>query len=399
MDNYQLQNRPNLYYRPKDSQRIIVQDIQSPNNTISQNSQETTVPETKLPNRSLTQNYTQKTSVRNVQSLNTSAFSQKPQRTRKANSLNKPPVRNNAQKINRNVQSRNNPPLFQNPRRTNVPKPQSLNKPPEQNSPLKTNVPPNNPTLFQNTQASTLQQPNLDPNINVITSLSPINSKGILDRKVKDHTQLIKIKISKEMINHCPLYQYTGPTTLISTLPDAVGALNTLIEEPLLGFDTETRPAFKKGESYLPSLIQLATQNRAFIFQLHSIDITPFKPLFENPKIMKVGVGIHLDLMGLKKMGQFKPQGFVDVSQHANCKMIHNKGLQALAAYFLEVRISKKQQLSNWANLNLTNPQIIYAATDAWISREVYLKLDNLENTPQPQLLESNPSIPTIVNS
>lgn len=183
-------------------------------------------------------------------------------------------------------------------------------------------------------------------------------------------------RITKEDINKLPLTSYNGPLKVISSPGDIEKAVKKLSKENLLGFDTETRPAFKKGESYLPSLIQLAGEKKVYIFQLHSTKIEPFKALFANINIKKVGVGINDDIRQLRKLGPFEPAGFVEISRLPNCNTILNKGLQALAAFSLGVQISKKKklQLSNWSNQNLTQAQINYAATDAWISREIYKK-------------------------
>lgn len=185
--------------------------------------------------------------------------------------------------------------------------------------------------------------------------------------------------ITKEMINKLPLYQYEGPTIeVISSLTNAQKAISILTNESILGFDTETRPAFKKGEHYPPSLIQIASKDRVYIFQLHSITLEPFKPLLENENIIKTGIGIKDDIIGLKRLGTFNPSGFIEISRLESCKMIKNKGLRALAAALFGVRISKNAQMSNWAKPNLTDAQIKYAATDAWISRQIYMKLNSL---------------------
>lgn len=207
-------------------------------------------------------------------------------------------------------------------------------------------------------------------------SSRPTQSKPAVGRKCKNLTPLITV--TKEMIMQRPLGYYKGPIKLVSSPSDILQAVNVLTQETLLGFDVESRPAFKKGESYPPSLIQLAGEKIVFIFQLHLTNIEPFKALFENNNIKKVGVGINGDVRQLRKLGSFKASSFVEISNHTGCKSIHNKGLQALAAFLLDVQISKtkKVQLSNWANLNLTPIQITYAATDAWISREIYKKLE-----------------------
>lgn len=182
--------------------------------------------------------------------------------------------------------------------------------------------------------------------------------------------------IAKEMINKLPLYRYEGPVEVVSSLKDVVLAVKTLEKEPLLGFDTESQPAFKRGVTHLPSLIQLAAKDRVFIFQLHLLEgMSAFAPLFENAEIIKAGVGIKDDLMRLKKMGFFNELGFVEISQMTDRLVISNKGLRGLAGYLLGVRISKNMQLSNWGQKELTHAQVVYAATDAWVSREIYLKL------------------------
>lgn len=183
--------------------------------------------------------------------------------------------------------------------------------------------------------------------------------------------------IAKEMINKLPLYRYEGPVELVSSLSDVALAVKVLEKEHVLGFDTESQPSFKRGVTHLPSLIQLAAKDVVFIFQLHLLEgMSAFAPLFESSKILKAGVGINDDLMKLKKMEAFKESGFVDISHITDRLVISNKGLRGLAGYLLGVRISKNMQLSNWGQKDLTHAQIVYAATDAWISREIYLKLN-----------------------
>lgn len=183
--------------------------------------------------------------------------------------------------------------------------------------------------------------------------------------------------IAKDMINKLPLYRYEGPIEVISSPSDVAHAVKILAKENLLGFDTESQPSFKRGVSHLPSLVQLAAKDIVFIFQLHLIEgMSIFAPLFENPQILKAGVGINDDLMRLKKMAPFNESGFVEISQITDRLVISNKGLRGLAGYLLGVRISKNMQLSNWGQKELTHAQIVYAATDAWISREIYVKLN-----------------------
>ncbi|PWU06429.1 MAG: 3'-5' exonuclease domain-containing protein 2 [Verrucomicrobia bacterium] len=182
--------------------------------------------------------------------------------------------------------------------------------------------------------------------------------------------------ITKELINKLPLYRYDGEIEVVSSLASISDAIKELQEESLLGFDIESQPSFKRGIIHPPSLIQLAAQKTVYIFQLHELkDMEIFTPLFENSKIAKAGVGINDDLLRLKRFGLFSESGFIEIAKITDQLVISNKGLRGLAAYLLGVRISKNMQLSNWSQKELTHAQIVYAATDAWISREIYLKL------------------------
>lgn len=177
-------------------------------------------------------------------------------------------------------------------------------------------------------------------------------------------------------VNAMPLLQYDGPIHLIQTEKALSKAMIALQKEKVLGFDTETRPAFRKGKSYLPSLVQLACGRSVYLIQLNKItDITQLIPLFENPEVLKVGVAIGDDVKRLEAINPFEGAGFMDVSKMAHVLGIKRSGLRNLTALLFEKRISKRAQLSNWAREHLTEAQIRYAATDAWVSRKLYLKL------------------------
>ena len=150
--------------------------------------------------------------------------------------------------------------------------------------------------------------------------------------------------------------------------------MRKLAGHTLLGFDTETRPAYKKGESYLPSLLQLASANEVFIFQLKHLGLAkPLRKILADPSIIKAGVSLDYDIRELKKLSHFKAAGFIDLSDLAKQAGIKNHGLRGLAAVLLGIRISKGAQTSNWSRDMLTRQQIQYAATDAWVGRRLYL--------------------------
>ncbi len=186
-------------------------------------------------------------------------------------------------------------------------------------------------------------------------------------------------RMTKEEINAFPIRKWKGAVHVINSAQELAGAVNTLSREPVLGFDTETRPAFKKGQKYLPSLLQLAGENSVYLFQLNHIGLPePLLRLLADSGIIKTGVSLGYDLRELKKISSFEQAGFVGLGKMSKEKGIKNHGLRGLAAVVLELRISKSAQTSNWARAELTPSQIRYAATDAWVGRELYLKLLSL---------------------
>lgn len=184
-----------------------------------------------------------------------------------------------------------------------------------------------------------------------------------------------KRKISKAEINERPLIAWEGEIQILETLEAMEAAVADLLNESHLGFDTETRPSFKKGDYYPPALIQLATESCVYLFRISKTEtFAPLLPLLESPDILKTGVAIKDDVKELRAMEDFTPGGFVEIADITVKLGYENKGLRALAGLLLEGRISKAAQVSNWARPELDNKQIRYAATDAWISREIYRK-------------------------
>lgn len=179
--------------------------------------------------------------------------------------------------------------------------------------------------------------------------------------------------INKEEINQLPLEKFAGKIHLITELSQVEAALDKLGSEELLGFDTETRPSFSKKQQYQVSLLQLSTKTDAFLFRIDRIPfINQWYSLLENQNIVKVGVAIHDDIKALKKIFPFQEQGFLELSKIAKQLGIKHLGLRSLTAIFLQKRISKNLRVSNWEKEELTEAQQVYAATDAWIAREIY---------------------------
>lgn len=182
-------------------------------------------------------------------------------------------------------------------------------------------------------------------------------------------------RMSKDEINGCPIMRWTGRTSVVRNENDLITAVDRLAGHNLLGFDTETRPAYTKGESYLPSILQLASDDEVFIFQLKHLGLAkPLREILSDSAIIKAGVSLDYDVRELKKLSPFKAAGFRDLGDLARKAGIKNHGLRGLAAVFLGIRISKGAQTSNWAKDMLTPQQIQYAATDAWVGRRLYLE-------------------------
>ncbi|HBR93490.1 MAG TPA: 3'-5' exonuclease domain-containing protein 2, partial [Opitutae bacterium] len=182
-------------------------------------------------------------------------------------------------------------------------------------------------------------------------------------------------KISKAEINELPLIAWEGEIQILESIETMEAAVAKLVNEAHLGFDTETRPTFKKGQYYPPALIQLATEHCVYLFRINKTEtFEPLLPLLESLDIIKTGVAIKDDVKELRAMAEFSPAGFVEIADITLKLGYENRGLRALAGLIMKGRISKAAQVSNWARADLDQKQIRYAATDAWISREIYRK-------------------------
>lgn len=201
------------------------------------------------------------------------------------------------------------------------------------------------------------------------------------DPQIMEHQIPVWARMQKDEINERPMRKYEGKVHLIRSESELTDAVSRLERESILGFDTETRPAYRKGESYLPALLQLAGENEAFIFQLKFTGLPqPLLAILANPNIIKAGVSLNHDIIELRTLAQFEPAGFVDIGNLAKKNGIQNHGLRGLAAVLLGFRISKSAKTSNWASNDLTPSQIIYAATDAWVGRELYLEMRRINH-------------------
>jgi len=183
-------------------------------------------------------------------------------------------------------------------------------------------------------------------------------------------------KLTNEYINELPLKYFEGDIKIVRTEKELKNACGILKEECILGFDTETRPSFKKGQFFLPSLIQLAGIKSVFIFQLKKCGFNErLIKILSDPTLIKCGVAVGQDIKDLQKMTFFEPNGFIDLGEVAQERNLKNYGLRNLTALLLKFRISKSSRTTNWSVNDLSIKQMEYAATDAWVSREIYFKL------------------------
>lgn len=185
--------------------------------------------------------------------------------------------------------------------------------------------------------------------------------------------------IAKEEIAELPIMAFEGKISVPLTSDQIEEAVSYLRQFKVLGFDTETRPNFRKGQHNKVALLQLSAGDRAFLFRLNKIRLpNVVKQLLADESIIKVGAAIHDDLKALVSLSPFVPGGFVDVQSLAKQVGIEQAGLRPLAAMLMGIRISKAQQTSNWEIPYLTEAQQLYAATDAWVSLEIYNRLSDM---------------------
>ncbi|OUR99715.1 histidine kinase [Halobacteriovorax marinus] len=187
-----------------------------------------------------------------------------------------------------------------------------------------------------------------------------------------------KSKISKDEINELEMLKFDGPIEVVTDVERALEVAKLLENESVLGFDTETKPSFKKGEYYDISLLQLSTKTHIYLFRLNKFKFPKeLAELLSNKEIAKVGVAVRDDIKGLQKLQAFKDQSFFDLATKAKEIGVENFGLRALCAIFLGFRLSKKAKLSNWEQDTLTQAQIHYAACDAWVGHEIYVRMES----------------------
>jgi ribonuclease D len=183
--------------------------------------------------------------------------------------------------------------------------------------------------------------------------------------------------ISKEALSILPIRRYEGRVSMVETAQALAEAREDIRQERVVGFDTETRPSFRKGEVHLPALVQVATASAVYLFQLSRIEVFPaLVELLAKPDLVKTGISLAYDLRQLKELFPFTVVNVVDLGVVARRRGLDQTGVRNLAGMFLGFRVPKGNRTSNWAAPQLSAAQILYAATDAWACRALYLRFE-----------------------
>lgn len=186
----------------------------------------------------------------------------------------------------------------------------------------------------------------------------------------------MKISISKQELASLPTAHFKGKITVIDDSEAVAEAVERLSASDLIGFDTETRPTFKKGQNHQVALMQLSSETECFLFRLNRIGLPEaLKFLLEDPEKKKIGLSLHDDFRNLKKNFDLEPKGFVELQQYVEQWGIADKSLSKMYGILFGERISKGQRLSNWEADHLAESQQHYAALDAFACIRIYREL------------------------
>ena len=188
---------------------------------------------------------------------------------------------------------------------------------------------------------------------------------------------IIQRNINKESLNDLPKVTFPGQIHVVQTPWEAEKAVAYLKQCPLVGIDSETRPSFAKGRMHKVALLQVSSDEHCFLFRLNLTGLTlPIITLLESPHTVKVGLSLKDDFMMLHKRAPFEQRACIELQEYVRAFGIEDKSLQKIYGILFGEKISKSQRLTNWEAETLTEPQKLYAATDAWATLRIYQKLN-----------------------
>lgn len=179
--------------------------------------------------------------------------------------------------------------------------------------------------------------------------------------------------ITKEEIAKLAVEEFKGRIITVLTKEDTDKAVDYLLRYPIVGFDTETRPSFKKGQRYKISLMQISTEDTCFLFRLNHIGIPEsLEKFLHSEGTMKIGLSLRDDFGAIRKRTDIEPANFLDLQNFVGKFGIEDASLQKIYAILFNKKISKGQRLTNWEADILTESQKKYAALDAWACLKIY---------------------------
>lgn len=197
-------------------------------------------------------------------------------------------------------------------------------------------------------------------------------------------------QFDKKAITDLPVVVFPGRIITIITPGEAEKAVDYLLSSDILGVDTETKPAFHRGEQHKVALLQVSNRDTCFLFRLNLLGMTPaIKRLLEDTTVKKIGLSWHDDIRGLEEREQFKPGNFIDLQNIVGELGIKDLSLQKLYANIFHMKISKRQRLSNWEAPVLSDKQKQYAAIDAWSCILLYEEIMRLEKSGDYELIDT----------
>lgn len=184
--------------------------------------------------------------------------------------------------------------------------------------------------------------------------------------------------ITPEEIEGLELISFPGEIQIITEEDERYrAAIRDLVSCRMIGFDTETKPVFQPhAPRCTTALLQLSSEETSYLFRLHTLGVPDsLADILASRSITKVGAAVADDVRGLQHYNHFEAARFMDLQRFAEQYGIKDKSVKKLAAIILGRRVSKAQQLSNWEAQQLSFPQQLYAATDAWICLVMYKSL------------------------
>lgn len=195
----------------------------------------------------------------------------------------------------------------------------------------------------------------------------------------------------KQLISTLPKAEFKGKIVVVHSKREVKAAIDFFKRQPIVGIDTETRPSFRRGLVYQVALLQISTLDICFLFRLNMIGLpAEVTELLESTEIKKIGLSLKDDLSLLKRRATFQPQGFIDLQDFVKTMGIEDMSLQKLYANVFREKISKSAQLTNWENTVLTESQKMYAATDAYTTLRLFLRLNELKQNGDYRIIEGH---------